>query len=551
MVQRGRSPGVAGPGLYGGAKTSPARLVALAAALLAVVVLVIFVFGRVCGGGCSDLYCASDQEIAAPGGFEFASDLYQLDGEPPAGGSTLQLSVPLRESSGESDNRSLAFFGYNASSGEWEPLGPAQVVEDGEGEVRGTLSTSPQFLAVMRRLSKAGHVVAYLDAGAALHGEAAGRVTMVHTRDFTPQGDGALAGTATQVTRDPSFQFVPTVSASAEDGLQVVTALLGTGSERSRHVQRIVEAVDAASADGIDIAYLDLPTDQRSTFTLFVIELAQALHGRGKLLTLTLPLPASSGGSFDEGAYDWAELAKHADLLQVLPYRDGGDYRLVVPGLLEYLTSRADPARLVMTVTPYASEKAADGALRTLTVVEAMTIATQISVEGDPVEVSNNYSVVGVNIDKARGRSGVSWAPETATVFFTYEQAGGRTIYIENVYSVGFKLEYIPRYRLGGVAVEDASANPLLGNIWPALTPFIETGEPVLSQPFAADLAPRWDTSGGELDQDNRGAARWTAPADPGPYTISLTLSDGVALFKNEITVNVQPRAQPGTASGG
>lgn len=549
MVQRARRPGVGGPGIYGGGGLRLGRVLVLAVALIAIVVLAVVVYGAACGGGCDDQYCESAQTVDAPGGFEYASELYELTGEAPVDGSTLRVTVPLLGSEG--DNRSLAFFGYDTANGSWRALGAAALVEGSTDTVGGTLESAPQFLAVMRRLSRAGHVVAYLDAGTALHGDAAGRVTMIHTRDFTPQGDGSLAGVATQLTRDPSFQFVPSVAASAGAGLPVVTALLGTGGERSRHVQQIVGAVETASADGIDIAYLDLPADQRSTFTLFVIELAQALHGRGKLLTLTLPPPARAGATFEEGAYDWAELSRHADLLQVLPYRDGGDFRLVVPGLLEYLAARADPARLVMTVSPYATEKAADGSLRSLTVVEAMSIAAQIRVDGDPIEVSNNYSVVGVNIDKAARRSGVAWSPETATVFFTYEQGGGRTVYIENVYSVAFKLEYIPRYGLGGVAIENAGADPYIGNIWPALIPFIETGRPAVAQPNPADLAPVWGASGGELAQDMRGAARWTAPATPGTYTLSLTLSDGVALFENQITVSVQARAQPGAPSGG
>ncbi|HET7738690.1 MAG TPA: glycosyl hydrolase family 18 protein [Tepidiformaceae bacterium] len=516
--------------------------------VLGLVVLGFFVYRMFFTGGCSDLYCEADDEIAAPGGFEFATALYERTGEPPAEGSAVYLEVPL--ASEEGDNRSLAFFGYDSSTASWQALTAASEVAD-TTDVSGTLATTPQYIAVLRRLSKAGQVVAYLDAGATLHGDAAGRITILHTRDFTPLGDGNLAGIATTVTRDPSFEFVPSISANAANGLPVVTSLLGSGTQRSAHVRAIVATADAAQLDGVDIAYLDLPADQRASFTLFVIELAQALHGKGKILTLTLPAPAKSAQGYNEGAYDWAELAKHADLVQLLPYPDPGSFRLDVPGLFEYLTSRVDPARLVMTVTPLATEKAPDGTLRAMTIVEAMTIASRLQIDATALEVNNNYSVVGVNIDKAARRSGVSWSPETATVFFTYDDGGGRTVYIENVFSVGFKLEYIPRFELGGVAIQDASGNPYLGNIWPALIPFIETGTPSLAQPNPADLAPVWDKTGGTLDANTRGTARWTAPAQPGTYSIFLILSDGVALFQNELTVTVQPRQQPGTSSGG
>jgi hypothetical protein len=244
-------------------------------------------------------------------------------------------------------------------------------------------------------------------------------------------------------------------------------------------------------------------------------------------------------------------LGESADVLQIWPYRDQSDYRLVMPRIMEYLAARVEPSRLVLTVSPLATEKSAEG-LRTLTVVDAMKTATRLSIRtagGVKVVTESNYEVAGINIDKAEGRSGVAWAPETACVFFTYEESGGRTVYIENVFSVGFKLEYIPRYKLGGVAIDDASDNVYLGNIWPALNAFIASGQPSLLQPNSTDLAPRWSKSAGDLDGGQRGVVKWQTPAAPGTYTVTLTLSDGVALFQNELAVTVEARDTRATAS--
>jgi hypothetical protein len=262
------------------------------------------------------------------------------------------------------------------------------------------------------------------------------------------------------------------------------------------------------------------------------------------MLTLTLPPPARSKDTISEGAYDWAALGQSADALQIWPYRDQGDYRLAMPKIVEYLAGKVEPSKLILTVSPLATERSADG-LRTMTLTDAMKTATRLSVRtggATKVVTESNYEVAGINIDKAEGRSGIAWSPETACVFFTYEESGGRTVYIENVFSVGFKLEYIPRYKLGGVAVDDASDNVYLGNIWPALNTFIATGQPALLQPNASDLAPRWTKSAGDLDGGQRGVVKWQTPAQPGTYTVTLTLSDGVALFQNELAVAVEAR---------
>ena len=37
----------------------------------------------------------------------------------------------------------------------------------------------------------------------------------------------------------------------------------------------------------------------------------------------------------------------------------------------------------------------------------------------------------------------------------------------------------------------------------------------------------------------------WITPAEPGTYTVSITVSDGVARFQNDIPLTVQPKASP------
>ena len=381
--------------------------------------------------------------------------------------------------------------------------------------------------------------------------------TIVHTLDFRPASDGALLGDLSAIKLDPRIQHIPVVSASVADkGNILVDAILSDPRSRSNHVQQIVKKVNDTKVPGIDIAYLDLRADQRASFSLFVAELGDQLRKQGKTLSLTLPAPIKVPAQerIDEGAYDWSELGKSADILQMAPFRDQSTYRKDMPEVLQFLATKVPSNKIILTVTPFATEKAAEG-VRRLSVTEAMGIATKLSIrgQGQRLETSTNVEVVGVNIDKKDNLTGIVWDPVTACVAFTYKSNGARTVWIENFFSVGFKLEFIPRFSLGGVAVEDASDNINLGNIWPAIVPFVTSGQPILLQPNSNDLIPKWTPSKGTIEGGPlgpKGSVTWVTPPEPGTYKVTLQLSDGVSLFESEVTANVQPRERTPGPSG-
>ncbi len=522
------------------------RVLLLAGIVLGLVVVSAFILGVIGGGSCQEQYCPTEADAPLPSGYAQVSDVFELRQPPPElpEGAEYELEIALR--SPTSDPRNLVLFALD-EDGTWRPLGNA--VLSGEGSrARATVSELPKTVVVLRRISPAGHLIAYLPHGAGLHPAAAERATIVHTVDFRPAADGTVEGTPTSLPPLENAAWIPTIRASATDTgtLANVDAILVSPESRSTHVNAILQLVRDLDAEGIDIAYLDLRPDLRASFALFVLELSQALHKDGKLLTLTLPPPVQlADGSMDEGAYDWRALGEAADVLQLTPFRDQRLYRLQMPDILEYLKTLVPAEKLVLTVTPYATE-AADGELRTLRLADAMRIAAAIQqpdAEG-PIEPNQNVEIVAPNIDRNEGLSGVVWDPNTATVSFSYRQNGNRTVWIENVFSVSFKLELVSQHRLGGVAVEDASADPLLGDIWPAIASFADTGQPQLRQPNGEELVPRWSASGGTIEGGQRGRATWTAPPQPGSYTITLQLSDGVYRFENSVSVSVTAREQ-------
>ena len=547
------------PNLYGGPKNSRGygRIAVLAVIAVLFLLFAWFIVGRMRSNTeCLDYYCPADRSIEPPEGFELVSRIFAYNAEKGEvdGQTDLAIAVELTETA--ETGSSLSFYRYIEETQNWEPITPA-VLEPAGRVVSGTFSGTPSIMAVMRRNSPGGTTVAYLPHNATLHPQAKGQVALVHPIDFKPAADGSVTGELSNIQSDGSFEVFPVISANASvrGDVAIVENLLATGESRANHIEQIVAKLAETNVKGVDIAYLDLPVTARTSFTQFIGELYQRLHAQNKQLTLLLPSPIKAQNRIDEGAYDWAALGQTADLIKIAPYRDQATYRLTMPEVLEYLTAKVTPSKLVLTVSPYATETGGES-ISVMSIAQAMSIASRVTVraEADEITTSTVVEVAGTNIDKDEALTGIRWSPETATVAFSYKQpqgAGSRTIYLENFYSIGFKLELISAHKLGGVAIEDASNNDFLGNIWTALVPYITSGQPILMQPNPQDLAPKWkatDSAGesqGTIEDTTRGSVRWSTPAVAGTYNIALTLSDGVSLFENSIQINVKAKPAP------
>lgn len=540
--------GPGGGGVYGRPSSNNRPIVVTAITVAVLAAAAFFLFRACTGNSCDREYCATDRNIAPPEGYDRVSKVFEYQEEfgDLADGETFLVRLDLSETT--EDNGNLSFYKYLHETETWEPLASASL-DSGGKTATGTITEAAASIAVLRRLAPAGHVVAYLPQGASLHADAAGKVTVLHTLDFAPAADGTISGTATLIPQDPAFAHYPVVSASAATGGDaIVTSILANSQSRSNHVQQIVAKVEEAGVAGVDISYMDLSPDQRSSFALFIGELSTALHRQDRKLTVTLPPPLVTNDTVDEGAYDWAAIANAADLVKMTPFRDQSRYRLDVPRILDHLTSAVDRQKLILMVTPYATELSSDGVVATMSLVRAMQIATALGVEGERLTTDSNVVVFGVNIDRRESLTGMVWNEESATVSFTYKFTTQRTVWIENFFSVGFKLEYASRYGLGGVAIEDGSADPFLGNIWTALSSFISSGQPVLLRPHPEDLVPSWIVSDGEKEGGEAGGRNgvltWFTPSEPGTHTVKLLLSDGVAQFESQVSVNIQAREQ-------
>jgi hypothetical protein len=191
---------------------------------------------------------------------------------------------------------------------------------------------------------------------------------------------------------------------------------------------------------------------------------------------------------------------------------------------------------------------------RILTRLGALSIASQIQiVNRDQAVAGANVTLLAANLDHDAGGSGLIWDSTTATVSFVYKVGDAtHVVWIANQFSEGFKLEYAELNHLGGIAVDDASNDPSLGDVWPAVTQFVATGAPMLQQPNPGLLVPTWLVDAKPLTSDGKTIFSWSSPPQPGDHTVSLIVGDGAVrvIGSTQLTLRANPTAASTSAAG-
>jgi len=503
--------------------------------------------GRPTEVGCDITAKRADQVPDLPEGLVALSPLYELN--VPAGAeeqgcrlTTISLDTPTQDPS------NLAFYTYR--DGTWVRLAAAILADDGAA-AESELEEIPNNLVVLRLAAATYLALGSLPSGSSVDPAAEGLLSIVSPVDYVPTSDGSIVGTATSLATAEAFDIYPTIAALEGDAAGAVNAILDDSSLTTSHIEAIVSLAESDDLQGIDIDYRQVDALVSSEFSQFIADLAQELHKTGRKLSITLPVPSVRDGSIDTDAYDWERLGKAADYVKILPESDQSLYRNRMFQVLRYATRIVEPAKIFLVISPFSHEKSKEG-VQALTFLQAMGIANVMTVVPGPedsLDIVGGRQVIitGDNIHRGTGGSGIKWSDETATVTFSYRTDDEtRTVWVENVLSVGFKLELVQAFRLGGIAIEDVSEGSGGADIWAAVDSLVRGGLAHLERPNPDNLRPEWTASGGTLDAPGTGgAATWIPPDEGGTYEISLIVSDGVTRVGRRLTLEVQATVTP------
>jgi len=102
-----------------------------------------------------------------------------------------------------------------------------------------------------------------------------------------------------------------------------VDRVIASEDARIKHVEAIVRLVDQHNFDGVNIDYEVLKSFQKDNFTIFIKELSDALHAKGKIVAVALHPKTSEGNPSESNGsqgQDWKELGKYADQLHLMTY---------------------------------------------------------------------------------------------------------------------------------------------------------------------------------------------------------------------------------------
>jgi spore germination protein len=134
-------------------------------------------------------------------------------------------------------------------------------------------------------------------------------------RAFPGAEDAVLLAAA----RAHDLRVLPTVMNDFDE--QRVAALLADETTRTAHVSEVVALVERMDYDGVEVNYEALSAEARDDFAVFIEALAEALHARGKLLSVAVHPKTDDHGTWGgPRAQDWPRLGAAVDEFKVMAY---------------------------------------------------------------------------------------------------------------------------------------------------------------------------------------------------------------------------------------
>ncbi len=504
-------------------------------ALLALLIALLFLLSSVLSGGDGGKKVESVEGLVAelsdmpglPPGLTAASDFVKFTAE-----KDLAATIEMKLKDQSESAADLGFYTY--SDGRWQNVSAVRLSQNGKAGAA-EFTPVPANLAILRAGNRSYQIAGSLPAATTLHPDA--RVNIISPRDYTPKADGSVQGQAANAQQSPGVLLIPTIVGSGESEASAVNQILGDDALRQKHIEAITSLVSAEKFAGIDIEYTAVDTARGQAFTEFVKALAEDLHRNGARLSLTLP-PSTD----ERQPYDWKTLGEAADMIKLLPVNDPASYWSKMPAALDRLTKDVDTKKIMLVINPY-SVKRTGGTFEPIGYRQAMFLAGELAAR-EPGDVQNlkagtSVKLVAVNIDEGERGAPPRWNDEMASVIFS---VGGRqpaTVYLENSFSLGFKLEIAQAYALGGISIADASSEADVYNIWSEVNDLVQSGTVRLIRPNNEALTPRWQSPDGGDIQGTGTKAAWQAPSERGKYAIELVVSDGVERFGRRLTVEV------------
>jgi hypothetical protein len=473
---------------------------------------------------------ARDEVATLPQGLEAVSSHYDIEGDRNVQG---PITLTVRLSQAAADTKALAF--YTHTDGQWRRLTSVGAAEGGRA-VQGELSNVPANIAVLRREALAHAFGVIVGPGEEPDADAADAgIISVLGGEPAPGDEGLQLSSRLGSSLDGRYLGVTT---STTMGAASANRILGDPSATRRHIDAIASATEATQAAGVHVDYIGLDVQRRGAFTTFVQQLSERLKQTDRGLVVSVPTPVGN----ETGAYDWAGLAGASDGLWLRPPTDPAAYYDTLEGTLRAQREGGVDLRKVSLVIDRRSRERSGDLIRAITLRDALTTASTVRTRLEQgIGPGDAVTLTATNIDQDAGNSGFRWDSRSRSVMYAYAgRMAPRTVWIENRFSVAFRLDLARRYGLGGVVVESAARDEMLPDVWDTILAYVAEDQILLELPYGPYLQPSWRAAEGQIEAaPASGVAIWRAPPRTGIYDITLIVSDGVVFVGQQLALRV------------
>ena len=210
-------------------------------------------------------------------------------------------------------------------------------------------------------------------------------------------------------------------------------------------IANMVDLVKNGGWEGINVDFENLYPADRDAFSRFIHDLANALHGKGLQLVISVPAKSSDDPGDDwSWPFDYASLGADADLIQLMTYDEHGPWS--APGsvagfewmenCVQYALSTIDPAKLLIGLPAYGydwnmtdPDQNSDFAWKKVPDILAKTGATPVW----DAETKSAHIAYTNSIGTTDGSAHIAW----------YETPAG----------IAAKTALVPKYNLAGLSM--------------------------------------------------------------------------------------------------
>ncbi|MEL6269465.1 MAG: hypothetical protein AAFR22_06615, partial [Chloroflexota bacterium] len=464
---------------------------------------------------------------------------------------TLSVTIP----SDVNDLDRLDVYEWNVEEEAWQFV-PSQPIDDTTLIVdRGSLPLSMGLFTAASPGAPA--VLVPVDVTSVLSSDVANIATIVTPAGIQPTINGDVTGSlAAGIEYNSGYRIMPVIRNFSDPralDVETVTTIIGNGTLRSEHIQKI--ATFSGAFNGVFIDYRNIPADQRENYSLFIEELAQAIRARGMTLGVVVPPAQNTSGSWETGAYNWRAIGQHADYVQINFDRVDptmfatGEDRLV-EAMLRWSVGEISRYKIVVGVSAR-SQRQASGGFEPIGYSEALVPLGDVVIEGELTETGSIIpgEEFTLSMDGLDAEAGTDEVTQTSYIDYLDENGNAITrVWLTTDEALNYRLNRLAGFSLGGVAITDLTQGDFADNVLNAIANY-KLALPF--QPTRTELTLRWRITGpdGYSAEETTGlnaSVEATVDAPEGDYDVDVAVVAESELVRSGVRVALAaPTATP------